>query len=109
MTQRFVLCQRPGCGAVRPVQRKRDLGLGKYCSRKCAALVNQNVTFDRAANARGGRARAAQLRAKLLADLAGKSPLEAFRLGYARGLSSKHRQLTRQRIQAMREFQRRTA
>jgi len=59
------------------------------------------MNIPREAMSRGGKNRAAMLRRQVLARLVGLTPIEAFRLGYVRGLQSKHRQITRLKIRAV--------
>ena len=80
-TLTFPRCRRPGCGARR-VSRPRLLARPGYCSHRCAALGSGL-----------GVARARALRRQVLARLQALTPLEAFRLGYVRGLQSKCRQI----------------
>lgn len=80
----FLLCARGECGRRRRV-RAGDRGVlarPGYCSHRCAAL-QQRLGVDRAAAAKR----------RMLARVAHLSPLEAFRLGYVRGLQSKLRQI----------------
>lgn len=88
---RYVLCQRPGCGGYAVVRKPSEQGKRKYCSRRCANIVNYNITPEECGQ--GGTRRAARSRARLVTLLTGLTVLEAFRLGYTRGLQSKTRQL----------------
>lgn len=78
----FITCKRSGCGELRQVETVEQQVKGGYCSHRCAALDH-----------RLGVERARKLRAAMLERLDGLTPLEAFRLGYVRGLQSKIRQI----------------
>lgn len=89
----YVTCQRPGCEGIRQVSRPHLQRSGKYCSRRCAAIVAKNIAkTDKVAAARKS---AQSRRAKILQRLTGMTPYEAFKLGYTRGLQSKWRSLRR--------------
>lgn len=53
--------------------------------------------------AKGGRTRALRARLALLARLDGVTPVDAFKLGYHRGLQAKWRQLRRRYVVTKRE------
>jgi hypothetical protein len=90
MRQFFVECQR--CGAIRTARSRAEQKHGKYCSRKCSNLVNQNIRFGMPRGvANSARAR----RLRVVARVQHLTPVEAFRLGYVRGLYSKLRQVKR--------------
>ncbi len=95
----FITCQRPGCEKVHQVNSRWRQQKQKYCSLKCAAIVKQQSPEGRAASGRGARTRTAQERARLIASVQHLTPIEAFRLGYLRGLHSKHRQIRNYRRQ----------
>ena len=92
---RFIVCQNPRCGQVKQVCRPYEQKIRKYCTRRCSNVVHGNIT--RAAASRGGLERARRARLALVARIAGLTPLEAFRLGYTKGLMSKTRQLHKRR------------
>lgn len=86
----FYECQRPSCGQLKQVRRPSEQKRHKYCSRKCAAMVLQNI--KRAY--RKGVENSARARMRRVVDrVAGLSAIEAFRVGYDCGLRSKLRQL----------------
>lgn len=91
----YILCQRPGCEQYVAVTKVSRQQTRKYCSQRCANLVNRNGTRNLAACRRGGLERARRARLRVAEMLKGKTLLEAFRIGYDRGLHSKHRQLRR--------------
>lgn len=86
----FSCCARRSCGRVFGVRRPVEQRRRKYCSRRCAALVNQNIT---GAGSKGGLQAARVRRRRVLDRLDGLTVLQAFRLGYVRGLESKTRQI----------------
>ncbi len=89
-TPLFITCQRPGCGQIREVQRPSAQRKQKYCTKRCANLVNVNIMV----NHRVGVERSVIMRKRrLLARVAGLDPLAAFNVGYRCGLESKCRQL----------------
>ena len=55
------------------------------------------MNLSRDAMSRGGKMRASRARARLMLTIQHLTPLEAFRVGYVRGLQSKWRQTCRQR------------
>ena len=55
------------------------------------------MNLSRDAMSRGGKMRASRARARLMLTIQHLTPLEAFRVGYVRGLQSKWRQTRRQR------------
>lgn len=85
----MVLCQRPGCEGVGTARDHTDHRRRRYCSTRCAALMTQNWRAAQRAQARATATR----RAQVLARIQTLPPVEAFRLGYDRGLRSKWRQL----------------
>lgn len=87
----FIVCKRPGCEAIREVNRPWKQRKGGYCSSRCAALDIRNIRHADAA--RGGRTTALRRRQQLKARLDGMRPVDIFRLGYARGLNAKWRAL----------------
>lgn len=92
----FIVCQRAGCGKLREVRRPCEQQHEKYCSRRCAAFVTKNCARPGVGRL-GGLECARRARRALVKRLDGLTPLEAFRLGYDRGLQSKHRQIRRRR------------
>lgn len=88
----FIVCQR--CGAIKPVPLPSVQRTQRYCSRRCAASVTQNI---RKAGRIGIERSVAKRRRHVLTRVAGLTPVQAFRLGYVRGLQSKLRQI-RQRF-----------
>ncbi len=83
----FRRCKRRGCGKRRDVAHPKPLERPGYCSHRCAAL-----------DQRLGVNRASAMRRQLMARLDGLTPLQAFRLGYVRGLESKCRQIRKKFI-----------
>jgi hypothetical protein len=63
----------------------------KYCGRRCAALVHQNIL--RAERGKGGRENGRRRRIALMHKLRAFTQAEAFRLGYRRGFESAKRKL----------------
>lgn len=95
----FIVCGNPACAKVKAVRKPCEHRKQKYCSRSCASTMTAPARREasREACRRVGLARASQLRRALLARLTGLSPLEAFRMGYDRGLQSKWRQMRKHR------------
>lgn len=94
---RYVSCRRPGCDQIRKAWRVADHQRGKYCSRRCAALVNRNGLKRGVDHLAAMRAKGmATKRRKMAAKIAQCSTLrEAFSMGYKLGLRSKCRHLHR--------------
>lgn len=86
-----ILCARPGCEGALRVRTPSEQRRHRFCSRRCAALVTQNIR--RAQPGKGGRTSGRRRQQASLARVAGLTPLQAFRLGYVRGLQSKLRQI----------------
>lgn len=91
----FITCARDGCGQVKRVRNRALQKIQRFCSRQCATSSRVGTVFCREAQSRGGKMRAHRARLALIARVAHLTPVEAFRLGYVRGLESKHRQLRR--------------
>lgn len=89
----FIICANPTCEQVKQVRRPSDQQRHRFCSRKCSAIVVCNITKVAGAARLGGLAKAKQAQRAVVARVQGLTPLAAFRLGYDRGLQSKHRQL----------------
>jgi hypothetical protein len=89
----YLVCKRPGCGQLRHVARPWQQRKGGYCSHRCASIGTGNVKHMNPSA--GGRMTAHRKRLALVARVKDLSPLDAFRLGYQRGLSSKTRQLAK--------------
>lgn len=89
---RFITCERQACGAVKQVRNPYEQRTMRFCSRKCAGMVLKNITKIPGANSRGGLENVRRRRLAILARLEGMTVLEAFRLGYNKGLFSKIRQ-----------------
>lgn len=104
----FIVCQRANCDGpgFRRVRRPWQQRVGGYCSRRCATLDHQPwLKSDRsAAGTRSGQIR----QAHVLTTVQHLTPLDAFRLGYQRGLQSKHRQI-RRLVEEIRHAQRQGA
>jgi hypothetical protein len=98
----LAICQRRVCAKPFPVRCPADLAKRKYCSPRCNALVNQNI---RGAGRIGGRVSGQRRQQRLVARVAGLTPLEAFRTGYTVGLQSKLRQIRRRYTLIPRETQ----
>lgn len=90
---RFIVCANPGCQHIKQVRRPHEQAFRKYCSRKCSNIVNHNIT--RAAAGAGGRERGRRIRLAIRETLRSLTKIECFRLGYDKGLQSKHRQIRR--------------
>jgi hypothetical protein len=90
-TPLFIVCKRTECRQLREVNRPYLQRRGGYCSRRCAAIVNQNIS--NAECGKGGLESGRRRQAAVVARVAGLSPIDAFRLGYVRGLQSKLRQI----------------
>ena len=91
----FVTCQRPGCGGIRSVRHPREQRRGKYCSRFCAAMMNQNLMKRPETRRNGLLAGIQSKKRKMREKVQGLTPLEAFQLGYETGMRSKVRYLKR--------------
>lgn len=89
----FITCQREGCENIREVRCPRYQREQKYCSRRCAALVSKNILH--AEPGKGGREAGRRRQRALLERVKNLTPVEAFRVGYVRGLQSKRRQMQR--------------
>jgi len=90
-TPLYVFCQRPGCEGYARVTNRSKQRTRKFCSRRCAALAQPQSTLSTEARSRGGKTRAQRARRRLMQRIAGMSAIEAFRVGYVRGLQSKWR------------------
>lgn len=95
----FILCQREGCENVKQVRTRYEQRTFRYCSKACAASATADSRREacRAACRRVGLARGHQMKQQLLARVAHLTPLEAFRIGYLRGLGAKRRQVLKRR------------
>jgi hypothetical protein len=93
----LVVCQHPECGCSFPVKSRWLQRIRKYCSLSCGAIMRNRAPGAFEASSRGAKLRTAQERARLMAEVKDMEPIEAFRLGYLRGLYSKHRQVQRYR------------
>ena len=91
----YITCEREACGAVIRVKNRALQQVQRFCSRRCATLMCAVNNLYREAQSRGGKTRAHRARLALIQRVQGLSPVEAFRVGYLRGLGSKHRQLAR--------------
>lgn len=89
----FIRCQNPKCQRLKQVRTPYHQRRRKFCSHSCAMTVIRNIT--REASRRGGLTRARRIRERLVHNVGMLTPLEAFRLGYVRGLQSKLRQIRR--------------
>jgi hypothetical protein len=94
------ICQRRVCAKPFTARSPFELAKRKYCSRRCSSLMTQNI---RAAGRLGGRVSAQRRQQRLLARVAGLTPLEAFRTGYTVGLQSKLRQIRKRYMLVPRE------
>lgn len=91
----YAVCTRRVCGKVFEVRRPFLQKKRKYCSRRCAAFMSKNLNPEAAQRALDASRRARRL--AMIVRLHGMTPLEAFRLGYVRGLQAKLRKV-RQRF-----------
>jgi hypothetical protein len=92
----YIVCQRPGCEAVKEVSRPCEQRTQKYCSQRCNALVNRNILK---ADRRVGLVKSIRTRKRrVLERVKGLDAVSAFKLGYKHGLYSKNYQI-RQRYQ----------
>jgi len=93
----YIVCAYEPCGKVKEVPNRHLQRRLKHCSHACAAraTVAQRLARLREGGRRGGLTTASRSRQRLLARLAGLSPLACFRLGYKTGLESKLRQVRR--------------
>lgn len=90
----WVVCRRKGCERLSTARSKREQRRRKYCSRRCAAIVNKNIGKTTAARRAEILAKSIHTRKQqVLNRIAGLTPLEAFRLGYKLALKSKAKQL----------------
>lgn len=98
----FIVCAYAPCGKVHPVRNRHDQQRIKHCSHACASAATAHTRRDACRDAcrQVGLAWARTRRQRLLVRVQGLSPLAAFRLGYLRGLASKHRQIRRQKAAA---------
>lgn len=87
----YITCLRHGCGVRVRVINRYQQRMRKYCSKRCSTVAHEPIM--RLVRRKGGLARAAMMRKAVIARVANLTPLEAFRLGYLKGLQSKHRQL----------------
>ena len=94
MTARYKLCDRRGCGGFRAIRRPFELRQTGYCSRRCAALVNKNWRHADASAAGRQSALVRRRHTRVLID-ACATKLEAFQLGYHRGLEAQRRARSR--------------
>lgn len=94
-TPLFIQCQRPGCEGIKQVRCPSDQRKYRYCSQRCIALMTQNI---KRAGRKGVERSASARRRRVLERVKGLSPLEAFRLGYDRGLQSKLTQIRRRYV-----------
>lgn len=88
----FITCQREDCGRVVAVRDRRMQRLRKYCSLSCSAIQRNRNPAAFLASSRGAKERVKRERARLMEEVRTMSPIEAFRIGYTRGLYSKRRQ-----------------
>jgi hypothetical protein len=91
----FVTCER--CGGLKQVPTRSRQARQRFCSFHCARKATAVMNIPREAQSRGGKMRASRCRARLMAAVARLTPMEAFRLGYTRGMQSKNRQLAKRR------------
>lgn len=94
----FIVCQNPACAQLRQVNKPSIQRRQRYCGRRCAAIMHNNVTTESAR--KGGLERGRRLRARIRQSVETMTPLEAFRYGYTLGLKSKTRQLLKLRKRA---------
>lgn len=89
----FIFCRRHACGAKVRVPNRWHQRTRRYCSKRCATIALEPIM--RLVRQKGGYASGKLRQRALLARVQGMTPVEAFRVGYLRGLQSKHRQLRR--------------
>lgn len=94
----YITCRRHGCGGKARVPNRWHQRNRRYCSKRCATLANEPIM--RLVRQKGGFAAGKVRRQAVIARVQGLTPLEAFRLGYMRGLHSKHRQLKARKVAA---------
>lgn len=87
----YVTCEH--CGQLKEVANRQLQRVQRFCSRRCGTTARVNTNLSREYQSRGGKVRASRARARLMLTISTLTPLEAFRLGYSRGLGSKHRQI----------------
>lgn len=90
----FIVCAQ--CGRQREVPDRRKQRDQRYCSKSCAKVAWLRTPAGKEQAARGGRMQGRLQRFRLIRLVVNLTPLQAFRLGYVRGLQSKWRK-TRQR------------
>jgi hypothetical protein len=86
----LIVCHRRACGRVREVSRLSQQKRQKFCSRTCANLATANI---RGRYHEGVKRSAQNRKRRLLARVAGLTPLEAFKVGYRVGLEGKLTQI----------------
>jgi hypothetical protein len=91
----FITCER--CEAIKQVKNRTVQRLQRFCSKHCATKACCSHPFNKEAQSRGGKMRASRMRTALMVKVGHLGPVEAFRLGYARGLQSKWRQTRNRR------------
>src|SRR4051812_18507547 len=96
----FITCERESCGQIKRVKDRAKQQTQRFCSRRCATLACNGNQFHREAQSRGGKMRAHRARVALLERVKSLTPVEAFRIGYVRGLESKWRQTKRRKVAA---------
>lgn len=88
----FITCERPSCGRLKQVRWACEQRTKRFCSQACANKVTKNTTRGQLWKT-GVPASVVARKRKLLARVAGLTPLEAFKVGYKLGLYSKLRQV----------------
>lgn len=93
----FITCEREACGKVIQVRDRCLQRVQRFCGLTCAAIARNSRPHTFLASQKGGKERGRRARLKIMERVKGMTPVEAFRLGYVRGLQSKHRQLANRR------------
>lgn len=88
---RFITCRRPGCDGIRQVLRPNQQRRGGYCSKRCASIDHAN--WKHCNHSAAGKKSAQVRRRHTLELVANLTPLDAFKVGYARGLYAKWKAL----------------
>lgn len=86
----FITCAR--CEGVKQVKNRHLQRIQRFCSKRCGTLASCGNAFNKDAQSRGGKTRARRARLALMRQIRHLGPVEAFRMGYVRGLQSKWRQ-----------------
>lgn len=84
----FMICQREGCEGIRQVPNRYEQREAKYCSLRCAAMVNvKNLArVDSTASGRkGGLVLGLKRRAAMLDKIKALTPMQAYRKGRVEG------------------------